>query len=220
MKKEKKILSFDEDDEVLEFFNEKEIAWASFDYSISCPCLCLWKPQKFLNFKDCEFFFFIKEPSQKEIEAWRNLPKNMHPRYNFPKTKNQIETHINVAEYFISVLNSYNIMNLVLEGYSMGSHGRVFDIAEATMALKVFLYKKGIYENPTVFAPMTIKKKFSGKGNATKEMMFEELIRQNNLKTEKWIELAYNKNGKIKSPFSDICDSYAGMYSIYLNQKS
>jgi Holliday junction resolvasome RuvABC endonuclease subunit len=159
----------------------------------------------------------VKDPSQKEIDTWKTLPKNIHPKYHFPKTKNQIETFINVAEYFVSILNSYNVINLAIEGYSMGSHGRIFDIAEATMALKVFLYKNEIYENPTIYAPMSIKKKFSGKGNATKEMMFQELIRYNNLRLEKWIELAYNKNEKIKSPYSDICDSFAIMHCIFMD---
>ena len=57
----------------------------------------------------------------------------------------------------------------MIEDYSFGSKGRVFNLAENCGLLKYMLFKKG-YRFFTV--PPTVVKKFAtGKGNANKEAM-------------------------------------------------
>jgi hypothetical protein len=209
---------FEPEDPEESFWDEKPRAWAAFDFSISCPALCLWRPQKLLRFENCEFFFVMKSPSQREIESWRSLPRNIHGRQNFSKSRNQTENFVNVAEHFVSILSAYDIFELAIEGYSMGSKGRVFDIAEATMALKVLLYRENIYENPSIYSPMTIKKNFCGKGNATKEEMLAEFTKFNELKGKEWVGGAVGSGGKVKSPYSDIVDSFALMFSLFITK--
>ena len=62
----------------------------------------------------------------------------------------------------------------MLEGYSMGAKGRLFDIGEATGIFKYFLSQNSI--SPLIVAPSSIKKHATGKGNANKFQMLEKFL--------------------------------------------
>jgi Holliday junction resolvasome RuvABC endonuclease subunit len=91
----------------------------------------------------------------------------------------------------------------------MGSSaGRVFNIAENIGLLKHKMWKAGItFITP---APTQVKKHFTGKGNARKELMYQTLTEQQ--PDVKLTDLLKCKEGD--SPISDIVDSYA-MVSFY-----
>ena len=65
---------------------------------------------------------------------------------------------------------------VVIEGYSMGSRGRVFDIGELGGVIRMALHDSGI---TFVSVPPTSLKKFAtGKGTAKKDDMLETAIRR------------------------------------------
>jgi Holliday junction resolvasome RuvABC endonuclease subunit len=103
---------------------------------------------------------------------------------------------------------------IMIEDYSFGSKGRVFNLAENCGILKYMLYKNG-YRFFTV--PPTVVKKFAtGKGNATKEKMYETFVRDTFVDLHSII----SPTTKLGSPTTDIVDAwYLARYMIELNSK-
>ena len=92
---------------------------------------------------------------------------------------------------------------IALEGYSMGSKGKVFHIAENTGVLKYKIYNAGI---PLEIIPPTSLKKFAtGKGNADKDSMHQKFMRDSGIDLKSKITPDKTKVG---NPVSDIVDSY------------
>ena len=92
-------------------------------------------------------------------------------------------------------------MHVTIEGYSMGSKGKVFHIAENTGLLKYKLWKHNIpFDTP---APTTVKKFATGKGNAPKERMYECFEATTGWDLESLLDCRRDKN-----PVSDVVDAY------------
>jgi len=98
---------------------------------------------------------------------------------------------------------------VMIEDYSFGSKGRVFNLAENCGLLKYLLYING-YKFFTV--PPTVVKKFAtGKGNATKEKMYEAFIAETQIDLHNII----SPTTKLGSPTTDIVDAwYIARYMI------
>jgi Holliday junction resolvasome RuvABC endonuclease subunit len=89
--------------------------------------------------------------------------------------KRGTERLIEIREAIRSLALSVAPDLVVVEGYSMGSRGRVFDIGELGGIVKVLLADMGI---PVAIVPPSCLKKFAtGKGNADKDSMLEAAIR-------------------------------------------
>ena len=98
---------------------------------------------------------------------------------------------------------------VLIEDYSFGSKGKVFNLAENCGILKYMLYKAE-YKFFTV-PPTVVKKYATGKGNATKEKMYETFL------NETFIELhnIISPTTKLGSPTTDIVDAwYIARYMI------
>jgi len=91
----------------------------------------------------------------------------------------------------------------MIEDYSFGSKGRVFNLAENCGLLKHKLYTGG-YKFSTV-APTVIKKFATGKGNANKEVMYESFLRETGLNLNAVLS---PRSTKIGSPVNDIVDAW------------
>ena len=65
---------------------------------------------------------------------------------------------------------------VALEDYAYGAKGRVFHIAENTGILKYKLWQQSIPLD--VIQPTRVKKLASGKGNASKQEMFEAFVKE------------------------------------------
>jgi len=90
-----------------------------------------------------------------------------------------------------------------IEGYSMASKGRVFEIAEHAGMLKFFLHH---YEVPYELVPPTTVKKFAtGKGNADKPKMHEAFVNETGVNL---MEKMFPSRTGVSSPVSDIVDAY------------
>lgn len=169
---------------------------AGIDYSMSCPAICLY----FTNTKKYKIFFFTD--TKKYIQQYCN--NTISGVYFSKEDHDSDESRFNsLSDKVIDLLYEYACMNVAIEGYSMGSKGRVFGIAENTGLLKHKLWKNNIrYE---IYAPKAIKKFATGSGNANKNLMYDYFLNETRLDLRS--ELQYNAKD-VGSPIADIVDSF------------
>jgi predicted CoA-binding protein len=110
----------------------------------------------------------------------------------------------NIAAWVISIIAPYRDQehSILIEDYSFGSKGRVFNLAENCGLLKYFLYKDG-YRFFTV-PPSVIKKYATGKGNADKQKMYDSFYER----TQIDLISVFSPKGKLASPVTDIVDAF------------
>ena len=160
------------------------------DYSMSCPSLCIFDTELDFNFHNCHFYYLIDKKT-KIIEEG-----NIHGEY-YSKDSENVKRFDHISDWAITILKNQKVNHIYLEGYSMGSRGRVFHIAENTGVLKQKIYKAGITFE--VVPPSTWKKEVVGKGNADKQHVYESMN----------VDLRpIFKSKSITSPINDIADSY------------
>jgi|TARA_B100000809_G_scaffold246038_1_gene273588 Holliday junction resolvasome RuvABC endonuclease subunit len=167
---------------------------AGIDYSTTSPCICIFKKDGTINPIDCNFSFFALD---KWRPRWSTL-QNVNC-YKLPKDLKLIDKYIFLADWTIEALRWHNgrVVKVVLEDYSYGSTGRVFNIAENVGILKFKLKQNG-FRYETV-PPTVIKKYATGKGNSNKEVMLDAWKAEPNN-----FELVQEKG----NPATDIIDSY------------
>ena len=163
---------------------------AGIDYSMSCPSLCIFDTELDFTFQNCDFYYLIDKKT-KIIEEG-----NIHGEY-YSKDSENVKRFDHISNWAITILKNQKVTHVYLEGYSMGSRGRVFHIAENTGVLKQKIYKEGI--TCEVVPPSTWKKEVVGKGNADKQHVYESMN----------VDLKpIFKSKSITSPINDIADSY------------
>jgi len=160
------------------------------DYSMSCPSLCIFDTELDFTFQNCHFYYLIDKKT-KIIEEG-----NIHGEY-YSKDSENVKRFDHISDWAITILKNQKVSHVYLEGYSMGSRGRVFHIAENTGVLKQKIYKEGI--TCEVVPPSTWKKEVVGKGNADKQHVYESMNVD--------LKLIF-KSKSITSPINDIADSY------------
>lgn len=171
---------------------------AGIDYSMTCPAICIHPMKAITNFNDCKVFFYTKE--NKYISRFgKNILGMSHIPY-----ESDMERFDNISEWALAILQKYNVKEVGLEGYSMGSKGQVFNIGENTGILKYKLWQSGF--DVITPAPTTIKKHFTGKGNAKKDAMLTEFENRYEVGI---CELMNYTRKNIESPVGDIVDSVA-----------
>ena len=163
---------------------------AGIDYSMSCPSICIFDTELDFTFQNCDFYYLIDKKT-KIIEEG-----NIHGEY-YSKDSENVKRFDHISDWAITILKNQKVNHIYLEGYSMGSRGRVFHIAENTGVLKQKIYKAGITFE--VVPPSTWKKEVVGKGNADKQHVYESMN----------VDLRpIFKSKSITSPINDIADSY------------
>lgn len=168
------------------------------DYSLSCPCLCIQEKNntEFLKSK----IHFLTD-NKKMTGVFGNITGHIHLDYISPEQRYE-----QIAFWTLKQLDKINeIEKVFIEDYSFGSKGRTFHIAENAGLLKYQLYKLGI--SFATIPPTTIKKYYTGKGNADKNKMEESFRNQTGIDLYKTLGKDRGKN--VISPISDIVDSYA-----------
>lgn len=167
------------------------------DYSITSPCLCIYNPKENVpDFDCCEFYFLTN--NKKFVGETENIIGKLHDEY-----KNEYERYDRIASNIISNLpRPEEIANFLIEDYSFGSTGRVFNIAENCGHLKYLLWREG-YKFDLV-APTKLKKFATGKGNASKELMYQSYLSKANPDLLRF----YSHSGKLSNPTTDIVDAY------------
>ena len=163
------------------------------DYSLTCPCVCVSNNKVFAD----NYFYFLH--SSKKFEGpVINIMGDQHLDYSCEQ-----ERYENIASWVLSIIAPFDKKEteILIEDYSFGSKGRVFNLAENCGLLKYLLYKNG-YSYSTV-APTVIKKYATGKGNASKEKMYEAFRELTRLDI---VDIYCSKT--LGSPITDIVDSY------------
>jgi len=175
------------------------------DFSISSPCVCFWNTKQQHLFENCEFFFLHSKRSITKI----NFPNNIHYSESSESKDNSVRFAENAMALTSEIkkrLDNVKKYVIMLEGYSMGAKGRLFDIGEATGIFKLFLSQENI--KPLVIAPTQIKKLATGKGNANKFQMLEKFMEINtSLRNSEWIDVLTTEK-HIQPPLTDLVDSF------------
>lgn len=166
---------------------------AGVDFSLTCPAVTIGEQE---DFATCEVFYYTKV--KKYVGTFnKNVHGSLHIEHEHP-----MERIEHLTQWAVDIIMKHQVKFLALEGYSMGSKGRVFDLAENTGLFKWKLWRAGIpYTMPS---PTTIKKEFAGKGNVGKGEMYEQFVTTTGIRLESILDTRADKN-----PISDIVDSYA-----------
>jgi hypothetical protein len=173
---------------------------AGIDYSLSCPAICVHDTQdgKF-SFETTHHFFRSNLKKFDKFHEGRLWGEN-HEQWNTDEDR-----YDDISTWALNImLNQYEVNKVYLEGYSYGSTGRVFHIAENTAILKYNLWNEQIEFE--IIPPTVIKKFATGKGNANKEKMYEAFINENpGVDLRSWLT---PRSSNVISPVSDIVDAY------------
>lgn len=162
------------------------------DYSIRSPAICChigedWK------YENCIFHYLTDTKKYCDSFLGRFFGKNFDP-YNSDEQR-----YDSISDWANEICLGSTYVGI--ENYAYNATGRVFNIAENTGVLKYKLFQAGIPLE--AINPSTVKKKATGKGNATKPMMYDAFY------TETRVDLISEMNMmSLNNPVTDIVDSY------------
>jgi len=163
------------------------------DYSLSSPCVCICKAEDF-NFLNCRFYF-LTDTKKYNIDI-DNIQGDLHSHYFVEE-----ERFYNITRWVCDLLEEEDI--IYMEGYSLGSTGRVFNIAENTGILKYKLWQSRIPVE--VIPPSAVKKLATGKGNSDKAAMYVQFTQDTDIPL---MDIISPEKTKVSNPVSDIVDAF------------
>ena len=183
------------------------MAIAGIDYSLCSPAICIYHGDDVeggFTFNNCSFHYLtdIKKYATTFLE-------NIHGE-SFGVIDGESSRYDCISSWAVDIILKYGCDQVALEGYSYGSKGKIFHIAENTGILKYKLYQNSIPVD--IVAPTTVKKFATGKGNADKEMMHDSFLTETEKNLKKIITPLKKK---ASNPVSDIVDSYYICKSFY-----
>ena len=161
------------------------------DYSLSSPAICVCRGA--FKFENCKIYYLTN------VKKYEGNFGNINGRLHLPYTTEQ-QRHDQISDWALSIIDTA-IGNIFIEGYSFGSKGLVFNLAENMGTLKHKLYKRSTPFESIV--PGQIKKNATGKGNADKLKMYEQFVKDTNVDLMKEFDQT-----KLNNPVTDIVDSY------------
>ena len=173
---------------------------AGIDYSLTSPCICICEIQnEEFDFKNCRFYFFAQTKHQLVLPH-----TNLYSHSPVTSYTSDAERYNRLSNWVIDILAVNEKPSPVyLEDYAYAATGKVFHIAENTGHLKYKFWQYNVkYE---IFAPTSIKKTATGKGNSSKQDMYDCFVEQTGFDFR--LDLAPNST-EIGNPVSDIVDSY------------
>lgn len=169
--------------------------FAGIDYSLTSPAVCVYNDKDPFQWNEVNVHFL--SDIKKTQGNYGNLFGNPFMLYNSDQ-----ERYEGIAKWVLAVIKLYNVDKVFIEGYSYGSTGKVFHIAENAGLLKHKLWK---HNTPfDIIAPTVIKKCATGKGNASKAAMEQAFKDECNIDLRAILSLTLKQN----NPISDIIDSY------------
>ena len=173
---------------------------AGIDYSLTSPCICICEIQnEEFDFKNCGFYFFAQTKYQLKISHTNLYPHSLITTYT-----SDAERYNKLSNWVIDVLAINGKPRPVyLEDYAYAATGKVFHIGENTGHLKYKFWQYNVKYQ--IFAPTSIKKTATGKGNSSKKDMYDCFVEQTGFDFR--LDLAPNST-EIGNPVSDIVDSY------------
>ena len=163
------------------------------DYSITSPAICVFKGDNF-TLENCTFYSL----SDHRIDDFPTFNFRLHQKQYLHDT----ERFRQIAEWACDCIRDGGTDLVGIEDYSMGSKGKVFNIAENCGMLKYTLWEQGhIFET---VAPTVVKKFATGKGNSDKEKMYAQFVADTGFDLKHRIQ----PNRKLGAPTTDLIDAY------------
>lgn len=173
------------------------------DYSITCPCLCLYDERKTFKFDNC-FFYYLTNTKKYADKILPNITGE-----SFQEYVADTDRFDSISDWAINLC--IGASDVAIEGYSYGSKGRVFHLAENMGIFKHKLYKAGV--PLTVVEPSKSKKLATGKGNADKQAMYDAFSKE----TKTDLLLSFEQK-TLSNPVTDIVDSYFILKALLANK--
>ena len=168
---------------------------AGIDYSLCGPAICINNLMEKFSFHSCQFFFLTSVKKHA-----RRVKSNIQGE-NFAKYNEEVERYETIADWALDKV--MGCQSVGLEGYAYNATGKVFHIAENTGVLKYKLFQNS--KPVDIFPPSEVKKYSCGKGNGSKNDMYDAFFEETNVPLKSFFGLDGND---VKSPISDIVDSY------------
>jgi Holliday junction resolvasome RuvABC endonuclease subunit len=204
-------------DETDDFLISERGTHIGIDYSITSTGMCIIENKNYL------FFWFPKIDDKTNLKKYDDIKSfatiipyvvsKENVDYTTQAIKNINNAHI-LAKAILNILKDYDkSIPINIEGFSFASVGASFiDLITFQSILRSELIKDGRTFN--VFAPTTIKSKFSGIGTSNKDNMCKVFthydIENNNIKKiQNLIENCVKNRQAIKKPIDDIVDAFA-----------
>lgn len=165
------------------------------DYSLTSPAITVHNGDQW-DVTNCKFYYMAHKA--KQLVTTDSFTGTTYPKY-----ESDTHRYDNLATWSQNIMSDSGVEQAFLEGYAFGAVGRVFQIAENAGLLKYNMWKNNIPFH--VFAPSEIKKHATGKGNATKEALYDAFLNETSVDIRLTLNIT-NKNDW--NPLSDIVDSY------------
>ena len=179
------------------------------DYSLSSPAVCICTGD--FKFENCKIYY-LTTVKKYEGDFYNG---QINGRLHLPYTS-ETERHDQISNWAFNIIDNIDD-NIFIEGYSFGSKGLVFNLAENMGTLKHKLFKSNKKFESIV--PGRVKKCATGKGNADKIKMYEQFKIDTNIDLVKEFDQT-----KLNNPVTDIIDSYyvakAGYENVNGSKKS
>ncbi len=163
------------------------------DYSLSSPAICVCKGP--FEFKNCKIYY-LTNVKKYEGDFYNG---QINGRLHLPYTT-ETQRHDQISTWAMSIIGT-TIHNIFIEGYSFGSKGLVFNLAENMGTLKHKLYK--LNKRFESIVPGRVKKNATGKGNADKLKMYEQFVKDTGIDLMKEFDQT-----KLNNPVTDVVDAY------------
>tara|TARA_Y100000004_G_scaffold194516_1_gene259329 strand:+ start:1531 stop:2082 length:552 start_codon:yes stop_codon:yes gene_type:complete len=162
------------------------------DYSITSPAICIHVGETW-EYSNCIFHFLSNRKKYSDVFSNRFFGKS------FEEYNSEEQRYDSISSWAVDKCDFSD--QIAIENYAFNATGRVFNIAENTGVLKYKLFQKGIPLE--TIPPSTVKKLATGKGNASKDAMYEAFV------VETGVQLMDELMMKtLNNPVTDIVDSY------------
>ncbi len=174
------------------------------DHSMTSPGVCVYygDPLQFC-YTRCSFLYFSDKEKVSDVRFFRaSVPKRTPQSLDMERYDGFSSQVLEfIGSWMLSGAGRDWSVRVAVEGYSFGSSGKVFQIAENQAVLCHSLWKRSI---PFVrFAPSEVKKLATGKGNAKKDQMHDAFFAETGVNLAEKFGTSSEKN-----PVCDLVDAY------------
>lgn len=169
---------------------------AGIDYSYTSPAICVYNTEEEFKFENLKFYNI--QGTKSRAGTYGNIEIKL-----FEDWHTNEERFRKICNWASGILIHHGVEEACIEGYALGSSsGLVFQIAENASLLKQYMNINDI--TFTTPAPSQVKKNFTGKGNAKKDVVVAKFYETLGVKLHEILGIK-----EMAKPIDDLCDSLA-----------
>lgn len=170
------------------------------DWSMSAPSITVYDTNLTFNFTNCESYYLTNKKkyiiNNDELKIYSNNVDDITKNY-----QSNEERWDKLSDWGIDIIK--NCDYCLIEGFSFGSTSSMLcQIAENASVLKHKIYK--LNKKLIIAEPTKIKKFASGKGNATKPILYQSFVEQEKIQ----LRDVFNMKGDVWEPMAGVIDSF------------